>query len=405
MKHHVFCSYKDHGELKAQDRGNGSSKPVLHVFRQKSEGEAELSQPKGFGSIRLHLLSDNLEEAAAEIEELAGEYGGSGEKVYLVLNEAPDILQLVFMQVLLENSDRHVYFIKKNKIIPAFKKNEDKEQNIYDSIHNLICARNYKSARKLAQRYTDSAPLSDMLMFGERLKSLDLSGGKGQEDYFDLMARTLRDMGEDKELADYAAGMIKLRERDQKAFISYLYNSAERLYEENKLIDFVVLYYRLAEELLLYALGLDIDWDRGGNGFKNRDNAYFKVELRKKERVTRHFHSYMRLLDRRAEELEKKEEINQVDEFFIELHRLFSDSELNDILELRHAGVSGHGFCDFSKEQFSSICRMDPLKKIEPIMDFVSINREIGIFELVEKCALYLARQGLEEGQAGKKGA
>ncbi|PLT28595.1 hypothetical protein [Peribacillus deserti] len=403
MKNHVFCLCKGRNisfleEIPALNK----PKSILHLLIPESEAQPDI--PASIGDYKVHRLSNELENAEKEIEQILADQVGEKDKMYLRLGETPDIYQMIFMQILLERYGKSSYFIKGSEIVPGFTA-EDKIQDLYARLHDLICKRNYHSAGKLVYNSFQSPELTKMLIFGERLKSLDLAVADGQEDYFDLLIETLREMDEDDELIDYAVRMKNLRNRDQKAFISYLHNSAARLFEENKLIDFVVLYYRLAEELLLFALGWDIDWDKPGHSFVYRKEAYFKLDFPDKERVTRHFHSYLRTLEKHVKRLEKKSERNQVDQYFIELYRLFSKEEFQEILKLRHAGVSGHGFCDFSKEQFNNICEMDPLEKMEPIFSFLNIPFEDGLFELVEKSSLYLARKELETGRQESKGA
>ncbi|MBM7692705.1 hypothetical protein JOC77_002136 [Peribacillus deserti] len=406
MKNHVFCHYNNYINLDQVSALKNQTFTVHCLYPQSAE-KPEITAHDEYKECKVHSLSNDLESAEKEINEILTQQVGDEDKIYVRLSERPNLYELVIMQIVLESYSKAAYFIKGRELVPAFSEAEDKIQDLYARLHDLICKRNYHSAGKLVYHSFQSPELTKMLIFGERLKSLDLAVSEGQEDYFDLLMETLREMDEDEALVEYADSMKNLRNRDQKSFISYLHNSAARLYDENKLIDFVVLYYRLTEELLLYALGWDIDWNKPGSGkdtFIYRKEAYFKLDI-PKERVTRHFHSYLRTLNREVRVLEKKQEITQVDQYFIKLHRLFNDEELQEVLKLRHAGVSGHGFCDFSKEQFENICEMNPLEKLEPIFSFLNITFEDGLFELIEKSSLYLARKGLESSQQASQGA
>ncbi|WP_026695268.1 hypothetical protein [Peribacillus kribbensis] len=397
MKNHVFCRYHK-GKTNVKVRGlNDKDSSIIHVLYNVSEKKPKVGNIAGFKDCKLHSLPESLEEIEQRLKQILQEDIESGDSTYFIWNDRPDPAELVFMQILLGWRGGEVYLINGEELVPAFSAEEDKIQDVYSRLHDLICSRNYHSAGKMVYHSVQNPDLTKLLLFGERLKNLDVHVRDGQEDYFDLLIDTLKEMEEDEEVIQYALSMKGLRNKDQKAFISYLHNSAERLYEENKLIDFVVLLYRLAEELLLFALGWDIDWDaKGSESFMNRKNAYFKLELPGKERVTRHFHSYLNTLEKHVKKFKNKKDLTEADKYFQEVYKLFSSDDIIEILKLRHAGVSGHGFCDFSKEQFNSICQTDPLEKMNPIVDFLNIRTETGLFELLEKSCLYLARKGLE---------
>ena len=55
-------------------------------------------------------------------------------------------------------------------------------------------------------------------------------------------------------------------------------------------------------------------------------------------------------------------------------------------LELRHEGVSGHGFADFNKEEFETICGgQSPLEKMDPLLSQLQLKPEFSLFKLVQK--------------------
>ena len=57
-----------------------------------------------------------------------------------------------------------------------------------------------------------------------------------------------------------------------------------------------------------------------------------------------------------------------------------------EILELRHEGVSGHDFADFNKEEFETIWGgQSPLEKMDPLLSQLQLKLEFSLFKFVQK--------------------
>lgn len=208
----------------------------------------------------------------------------------------------------------------------------------------------------------------------------------------------------------YVERMKKLRKGSQKEFIFFIHNYASFLYEQEDLIDFVVLYYRLVEESLLYALGWDYVENVGpGNGYRfvKQTGKRFVLPLHPHE-MSRYFHHYLRALKKEIRKIENEytgvsllngnitalDQLNERDRYFADIYHAFQDEELIDFLDLRHEGVSGHGFADFTVEDFERICGgMPPLVKIKPTLEKLGLVPEFSLFDLVQKAVLALLKE------------
>ena len=185
-----------------------------------------------------------------------------------------------------------------------------------------------------------------------------------------------------------------------------LSNYAEYLYTENDLIDFIVLFYRLVEETLLYSIGWDINWNTRDEyrQFFIRTDAAYALSIPKTEKLSKHFHRYMKILKNEIRAIEDRmqvkirrdkcvglERLSPQDRFFADLYLFFNSKSLEDFLDLRHEGVSGHGFAEFTKEDFEVMLNgQSPLLFIHPFLKKFDLLPEVSIFNLIQKCVLAL---------------
>ena len=74
----------------------------------------------------------------------------------------------------------------------------------------------------------------------------------------------------------------------------------------------------------------------------------------------------------------------------------FQQPWLQQLMELRHTGVSGHGFIHYKKEEIEAICEGSPLKRIEELLCAYEIKAPCDFFALIQKAILALVRQQLQ---------
>jgi hypothetical protein len=81
-----------------------------------------------------------------------------------------------------------------------------------------------------------------------------------------------------------------------------------------------------------------------------------------------------------------------------ELYDLIQTVEVANVLELRHEGVSGHGFADLSRDHVLEISGgVEPLERIRPLMEKFELVPSYSIFRLVDEAILLL----LSESELG----
>ncbi|KAA9030642.1 hypothetical protein [Niallia endozanthoxylica] len=282
------------------------------------------------------------------------------------------------------------------------------EEGLSHHFYELVISNNFKAAKSLISNRELPHELERLLDFGQELLSLQVRKGKnGMDDPFTLLISQLEKYGERAEV-HYVENLKKIQAGDQKAFIHYLYNYAEIVYEANDLIDFIVLFYRLAEETLLYSLG----WDTRPYSVPNRNSVFVRKDQPfflqvPNERMTNHLHSYMKVLRREVRRIEDRyrvtirrdkcvglERLPARDRYFADLYLFFKDKGLEDILELRHEGVSGHGFADFNKEEFEAFCGgQSPLEKMDSLLAQLQLKPQFSLFKLIQKGILGLVQE------------
>ncbi|GGA92061.1 hypothetical protein [Ornithinibacillus halotolerans] len=291
------------------------------------------------------------------------------------------------------------YFIR----IPVTERMSDYQ--FYHHVQEFLHSGNYQSAKRMLKTRYNHKRINHLLDFGTNLFSLETTLASNPKlDMFDYLGETLRTLDNDPEEIAYVKSMKGIRHYDQTAFIKYLYNYASFLYENEDLVDFIVLYYRLVEETLLYAIGWDYD-DRSMNhtNFKKREHATYVLDF-PNWWFSRHFYKYNQALREEIARIEKKhrgrvyrsghtfigmEHLSERDRYFVNVYLQFNDRELIHLLDLRHEGVSGHGFADFSIEKFTTICGgVSPLAKVEPILEELGLRPEHSLFKLIGKVVL-----------------
>ncbi|WP_043932705.1 hypothetical protein [Bacillus sp. EB01] len=310
-------------------------------------------------------------------------------------------------------------FPNRTALNPSFSKKKDgnaaKEMNVYHHLHQLVESGNFRAAKKLASNRFQNRKIVQLLDLAQGLRQFDFTSHELKtESYWNNLSETLAEIDpkEAKSETAFITEFRKVARRDQRAFIAFLHNYAELLYKDNNLIDFVVLYYRLAEETLLYALGWDINWAvyEDHKQFIIRKGATYFLKIPANERLSKHFHRYMRVLENEIYRLNGRpgvmirpgasigiEKLTGRDEFFARVYLFFKDPAFSKFLDLRHQGVSGHGFVDFNKADFEAILGQAPLEKMNPILVELNLMPGYSIFELISKAALALASE--EVGQ------
>jgi hypothetical protein len=413
MKAHLFCYPEKEADRAVRYLKN--KHPDIHVYfvseekKDRFAGQATWIDP-----------GCSVQEVYRQIRTALAENVKPGDPLYLLLTGSSHLYENVLLHVISQEYGKTAKFLRMDQELTEW------ELEVYDSsndwmepVRELISSGNFRSARKLLQTGDVPRFVMQLLEFGEKLKKLDVRKLEQEHDSFDVLAGVLRNMEAEEEAISYVEGMKKLRERDQVAFLYYLHNYLEYLYKENDLIEFLVLYYRLAEELLLYTIGLDIDWEQEHPQFVRRKNALFALDFSPNDRLTRHHHKYLQLLTKKIRSLENKYRIKvrrdkpiptapftKEERYFVELYYEMNDIQLEKFLKLRHEGVSGHGFADFSKEKFQSYFNgATPLEKIEPLLEKYGVKPDYNMFELVQKSILFCLshnQQLLQEEQALK---
>ncbi|BCC09533.1 MULTISPECIES: hypothetical protein [Bacillus cereus group] len=280
------------------------------------------------------------------------------------------------------------------------------ENEMYHYIYDFMKHGNYRAAKEIVKKHMPDQRAEELLNFAQALTQLQFHSQNG-EDSFELLHRVLREIGSNQEELQFVLEMKKLKQREQKAFLSFLYDFAHMHYEEDRLIDFIVLYYRLVEELLLYGIGWDVNRDQ----FMIRKDASHTLRI-PHWRITRHLHSYIKVLKDEIRQIENRHRIKirrdknvatfsrfmERERYFLQLYYFFYDKKLEELLHFRHEGVSGHGFEDFTKDQFEALCDGEsPLAHITPMMERLKVKPEFSLFELVEKAVLGLVNKKVDE--------
>jgi hypothetical protein len=218
-----------------------------------------------------------------------------------------------------------------------------------------------------------ASELARVLQFAEHLQNAHFVTLKADLPLvMDILTRHRADA---KEVA-YCRDMLVLERREQRAFIQYLYSLAQLYDEREMMVDFVVVYFRLVEELMLYTMGWDVDGQQRLVPGKYRK----PMRLREGERIAT-FAVFRRILAQR----------DPGDAAADAVWATITRPEVADVLELRHEGVSGHGFADLSRDRVLALSGgKEPLKWLEPLLERFELVPAYSIFRLVDEAALLL---------------
>lgn len=262
-----------------------------------------------------------------------------------------------------------------------------KSEEVYQMVHHLIYLNKYKSAELVLKKYCDDQTLLHLLDFGDQLLNgnAQFPHSSNQYYYFNLLMGVLKTIDYNKEEIQYVHQMKGLIDSKQKPFIYFLQNYCKQVYKTDEFIDFIVLYYRLAEEALLYAMGWDVD---NSNRYKVRQNAKKSVPFERP--ISRHFYSYLQIVLKKAKE-------NPRNKYYQQLVKDFTDDWLINLIDLRHEGISGHGFRHYSRELFETIASGHPIEKMEQLLEKYHLKTNYDLFEIIQKAILALVRKSIVE--------
>ena len=362
----------------------------------------------------VHAVGSGMEAQMKNLPELLrGVVGPNDQCIIYTGGKYPQETHLLAHLLIQKFPERVRFYSEKNEEIP-FIDDDMYTFRFYHHVHEFLESGNFLSAKQAIANRLQHKDIDKLLDFANGLFSLELeSKAHPNTDMFELLKDKLREIGGDEEEIQYVERMKGLKRGSQKEFIFFIYNYAAFLYEQEDLIDFVVLYYRLVEESLLYAIGWDyVEHDGPGNGYRfiKQPGNRFVLPLQPQQ-MSRYFHHYLRALKQEIRRIEQKyagvfirngyvnglERLNERERYFVRVHLAFHDEALNDFLDLRHEGVSGHGFADFTVEDFVEICGgVTPLETIEPILEELGLIPEFSLFELVQKVVLGLLKEEYE---------
>lgn len=353
---------------------------------------------------------EKLNHRKTHIENVINNIEDRFTKVYTFLTEDNQSFQHLLSHALMQRFHQKVIFLTGNGEFAAGNHESEVKvlsQNLYEHIHELVTSGNFTAAKKMItfNNFKDQR-IIHLLDLGEYLKILHIPNHNGTM-YFQILNDVLITINEenDSEEIKYIERIEGLWKNDQKAFIFYLHNYAEFLYKENDLIDFIVLFYRLAEETLLYSIGWDINWNTSveQKQFFIRKDALYSLRIPRIGNLSKHFHRYMNVLKQEIRSIEERQQVkirrdkcvglerlSDRDKYFAELYLFFNNKKLEEFLDLRHEGVSGHGFADFTKEDFERILGGSPLEKFNDVLTLLELNPEFSVFRLVQKAILAL---------------
>ncbi|OCA81531.1 hypothetical protein A8F94_21905 [Bacillus sp. FJAT-27225] len=372
-------------------------------------GEAD-----GTGKTSIPIPFESIEEERNWAEQFAASIKNRYESIAIFTIDFSDqafahMLALKVMQRFPSKTKLNPIIFNKNDGMPS------KDLNVFHHLHQLLQSGNYRAAGKLATGRFKNRKITQMLELAQGLRQFDFTlNGLKTESYWTNLTETLEHIDPEEAASEIAfiVEFRKVQRKDQRAFITYLFNYAELLYKDNNLVDFVVLYYRLAEETLLYALGWDINWAiyDDQKQFQIRRDAEYFLRIPANERLTKHYHRYLKVLEQEIYRLNGRpgviirpggsvglDKLSGRDEYFAMLYLFFKEPSFSKFLDLRHQGVSGHGFADFNKADFEEMLGGAPLEKIAPLLGKLGLRPDYSIFGLISKAALALAAEEVQK--------
>lgn len=345
---------------------------------------AETEDISDVENVRLRGIS--LQEKLDDLEEFLENLALKAKRIRIIVEKEGNVLTEAAIHFCITHFPLKTEIRRQNELW----RNSDihwKSEEVYQLVHHLIYLNKYKIAELILKSYTDDKDLFHLINFGDQLLNGNAKFPKGQNEmfYFNLLRSVLKNFDHDHEELQYVNVMKGLVDSKQRAFIYFLQNYCKQLYKTEEFVDFIVLYYRLAEELLLYSMGWDVD---NSNHYRVRPNAKKSVPFERP--VSRHFNSYLKIVLRKAEEQPKNK-------YYQHLLEDFTQEWLIHLIDLRHEGISGHGFRHYSKRLLEAIASGNPIEKMDELLDKYGMKTEHDLFELLQKAILAQARKSLME--------
>ena len=276
------------------------------------------------------------------------------------------------------------------------------KERLFQICRDLILSGNYSAAGKVLQTRPMGTEMSRLLSLADALIRFTPEQAKPE---FNLLADVLERYHADQEAVAFCRGMQKLCEQDAGSVITYLYNISEFYYEQEQLVEFFVYYYRLVEEWVLYAMGWDVGY---GNELRLAKGREFSLPL-PRERIQTYLHHYIRVLRNERYRLARKYRsqidrtnwknlpLSEQDRAYIEICMFLTEDRFNELLELRHEGVSGHGFEDFTLKECIELCGgIPPLEKLDPMLARWGVKPEHNIIQLLNHALLSVLDEALQ---------
>ncbi|WP_042454307.1 hypothetical protein [Neobacillus dielmonensis] len=344
-------------------------------------------------------------------------YIDENDEIFILLQKESAPIGHLLTQIGAAEYHEQVYFLTEDDRRASrlsFTTAEETNFDLIQHVSELIYSGNYQSAsvllnERLAAKH---AEVNDLLHFGNKLFLLDFENEyvPGKQNPLNLLADTLTSTDiSDNEEVNYLISLLPIQDQEQRPFIALLHNYAEFLYEQDDVIDFIVLYYRLVEETLLFALG----WDHDKRGqFVYREDSNYKLVL-PKWRLTKHYHRYNQALQEYIRMLEEKkqvriqaghqvgcEKLSDEEAYFVHLYLALREKGIVKCIEFRHEGISGHGFADLSKKELEILCGgKTPLEILNPLLERLGLKPEYSIFNLLNKGVLALLQEKVLESR------
>ncbi|MGX6443608.1 hypothetical protein ACWM35_10380 [Neobacillus sp. K501] len=291
----------------------------------------------------------------------------------------------------------------------GYTQQEEISMDLIQHVQELIYSGNYHSAQVFLKEKAGNSPrINQLLQLGNQLFFLDFNNQNMQREqtplellYEILITHNIAEAGELKYLE-----ALKESTKKQETFIQLLHNYASFLYELNDIIDFIVLYYRLVEESLLYALGWDIN---EYNEFVYRDDAIYQLDF-PNWRLTKHYHRYNQALQQYILTIEKNkqltishrkqgfEKLSTREAYFADIYLAFTEKGISSCIDFRHEGVSGHGFADLTKTELEERCNgSTPIQILNDILKSLQLKPCYSIFELLNKAIMALLQEEVQK--------
>ncbi|MFC0215981.1 hypothetical protein ACFFK0_26635 [Paenibacillus chartarius] len=275
-------------------------------------------------------------------------------------------------------------------------------ERVYHICREWVLSGNYRAALKLTKSLQLRPEVGRLLQLGDNVLRYSLEEA---EQEFRLLESVLSSQGSHETELAYIREWSGLCRYDAKSTIYYLYTMSEMYYEQERLVEFFVFFYRLVEEWLLYALGWDLQYGRPVR--KSKPQSGYSVPV--PPMMTYSLSSMLRVLSEQIGQLQRRKKISisktgwQAHSFLQESERrllslyvLLKDEGFSDLLDLRHEGVSGHGFADYSLSECVRLCQgKAPLDKIKPLLNQWGLIPPLRFFDVLNRSIVCLLDEEL----------